>query len=86
MKIYVDTSNFETMKVDPYPEITESAGALISDFVNADVALITEFLKIFSDDGQIDMKIKDVVIDLIVKHLDDVIPELNAMNAKAEQD
>lgn len=77
MVLFIDTNDFSKICVDTYPEDEGTVEHLLASFVNANTALIIEFMRQYSEDGKFDPKLKELLINILSDSLDDVIEQFN---------
>lgn len=80
MVLFINTNDYSKICIDTYPEDTNTTEHLIASFVNANTALIIEFMKQYSDEGILDSKLKELLINLLSDSLDRAIDFFNNLN------
>lgn len=77
MVLFINSNDYTKICVDTYPEDTNTTEHLIASFVNANTALIIEFMKQYSEDGILDSKLKELLVNVLSDSLDGAIGYFN---------
>lgn len=77
MVLFIDTNDFSKICVDTSPEDEGTVENLLASFVNANTALVIEFMRQYSEGGKFDPKLKELLVNVLSDSLDDVIEQFN---------